>query len=35
MQKEKTKKTENYTKSNKRSNLDHLFPDNGAKKGAF
>jgi hypothetical protein len=26
------KKTENYTKSNKRSNLDHLFPGNGARK---
>jgi hypothetical protein len=26
------KKTENYTKSNKRSNLDHLFPGNNASK---
>jgi hypothetical protein len=26
------KKTKNYTKSNKRSNLDHLFPSNGARK---
>jgi hypothetical protein len=32
MQKENQKKTENYTKSNKRSNLDHLFPGNGARK---
>jgi hypothetical protein len=32
MQKAKQKKTENYTKSNKRSNLDHLFPGNGARK---
>jgi preprotein translocase subunit SecF len=30
--KKNQKKTENYTKSNKRSNLDHLFPGNGAKK---
>jgi hypothetical protein len=26
------KKTENYTKRNKRSNLDHLFPGNGSRK---
>jgi hypothetical protein len=26
------KKIENYTKSNKRSNLDHLFPGNGTRK---
>jgi hypothetical protein len=26
------KKTENYTKSNKRLNLDHLFPDNFSRK---
>jgi hypothetical protein len=32
MQKEKLKKTKNYTKSNKRSNLDHLFSGNGARK---
>jgi hypothetical protein len=32
MQKENQQKTENYTKSNKRSNLDHLFPSNGARK---
>jgi hypothetical protein len=32
MQKENQKKTENYTKSNKRLNLDHLFPGNGARK---
>jgi hypothetical protein len=32
MQKENQKKTENYTKSNKRSNLDHLFPGNDARK---
>jgi hypothetical protein len=25
-------KTANYTKNNKRSNLDHLFPGNGARK---
>jgi hypothetical protein len=25
-------KTENYTKSNKRSNLDHLFLGNGTRK---
>jgi hypothetical protein len=30
--KRKTKKTENYTKSNKRLNLDHLFPSNAARK---
>jgi hypothetical protein len=30
--KKNQKKTENYTKSNKRSNLDHLFPGNGARK---
>jgi hypothetical protein len=29
---ENQKKTENYTKSNKRSNLDHLFHGNGARK---
>jgi hypothetical protein len=32
MQKENQKKTENYTKSNKKLNLDHLFPGNGARK---
>jgi hypothetical protein len=32
MQKEKLKKTENHKKSNKRSNLDHLFLGNGARK---
>jgi hypothetical protein len=32
MQKENQKKIENYTKSNRRSNLDHLFPGNGARK---
>jgi hypothetical protein len=26
------KEIENYTKRNKRSNLDHLFLDNGARK---
>jgi hypothetical protein len=31
MQKRKTKR-KNYTKSNKRLNLDHLFPDNGTRK---
>jgi hypothetical protein len=30
--KKKQKKIENYTKSNERSNLDHLFPGNGARK---
>jgi hypothetical protein len=31
----KTKRKLNiFTKINKRSNLDHLFPGNGAKKGA-
>jgi hypothetical protein len=30
--KKNQKKTENYTKSNKRPNLDHLFPGNGARK---
>jgi hypothetical protein len=30
--KKNQKKTENYTKSNKWSNLDHLFPGNGARK---
>jgi hypothetical protein len=33
MQKEKPKKTKNYTKSNRRSNLDHLFPETAPKKG--
>jgi hypothetical protein len=28
-------KPENYTKSNKRSNFDHLFPGNGARKRGF
>jgi hypothetical protein len=32
MQKKNQKKTKNYTKSNKRLNLDHLFPGNGARK---
>jgi hypothetical protein len=32
MQKENQKKTENYTKNNKRLNLDHLFHGNGARK---
>jgi hypothetical protein len=32
MQKENQKKTENIHKSNKRSNLDHLFPGSGARK---
>jgi hypothetical protein len=35
MQKEKLKKPENYTKGNKRSNLDHLFPGNGARKSGL
>jgi hypothetical protein len=30
--KKNQKKTENYTKSHKRSNIDHLFPGNGARK---
>jgi hypothetical protein len=30
--KKNQKKTENYSKNNKRSNLDHLFPDNGSWK---
>jgi hypothetical protein len=30
--KKNQKKIENYTKSNKRSNLDHLFPSSGARK---
>jgi hypothetical protein len=30
--KKNQKKTKNYTKSNRRSNLDHLFPGNGARK---
>jgi hypothetical protein len=33
MQKEKLKERKSQ-KSNKRSNLDHLFPGNGARKGA-
>jgi hypothetical protein len=32
MQKQKLKETENYKKGNKRSNLDHLFPGNSARK---
>jgi hypothetical protein len=32
MQKQKLKETENYKKGNKRSNLDHLFPSNSARK---
>jgi hypothetical protein len=32
MQKEKLKKLKITKKSNKRSNLDHLFPGNGARK---
>jgi hypothetical protein len=35
MQKENQKKTENYTKNNKRLNHDHLFPGNGARKGGL
>jgi hypothetical protein len=34
MQKEKLKENGKLQKSNKRSNLDHLFPGNGAIKGA-
>jgi hypothetical protein len=30
--KKNKKKTENYKKAIKKSNLDHLFPDNGARK---
>jgi hypothetical protein len=30
--KRKTKRKLKFTKSNKRSNLDHLFPGNGARK---
>jgi hypothetical protein len=32
MQKKNQNKTKNYTKSNKISNLDHLFPGNVARK---
>jgi hypothetical protein len=32
MQKEKLKENWKSQKSNKRSNLDHLFPDNGDRK---
>jgi hypothetical protein len=32
MQKENEKKTEKYTKSNRRLNLDHSFPGNSARK---
>jgi hypothetical protein len=33
--KKNQKKTVNYTKGNKRSNLDHLFPGNDARKRAL
>jgi hypothetical protein len=32
MQKEKPKKLKIFTKNNKISNLDHMFPGNGARK---
>jgi hypothetical protein len=32
MQKEKSKENRKLHKSNKRSNLDHLFPGNGSRK---
>jgi hypothetical protein len=35
MQKEKLKENRKSQKSNKRSNLAHLFPDNGARKGGL
>jgi hypothetical protein len=35
MKKKNQKKTENYTKSNKTSNLDHLFPGNGTRKSGL
>jgi hypothetical protein len=34
MQKEKLKENKKLQKGNKRTNLDHLFPGNSAKKGA-